>query len=86
MKIQGWVASFLEANYNTFSGFFISWCVWVWVVAPLWGYDTTYVDSFAITGIFTVSSLIRSFVIRRIMNWWSERKLNAEYELVKRGA
>jgi hypothetical protein len=51
-----------------FSGFFISWAVWVYIVAPLYGFDAGYVKALSITCIFTVSSLIRSFVIRRWFN------------------
>jgi membrane protein implicated in regulation of membrane protease activity len=60
--------SALEATLNVLSGFFISWAVWVWVVAPLYGYETGYVKAISITMIFTVSSLIRSYLWRRFFN------------------
>ncbi len=62
------LVSFIEAALNTFSGFFISLAVWIFVVAPLFGIDVTYSSNIAITSIFTVSSLLRSFVIRRWFN------------------
>lgn len=67
---------------NVLSGFFISWMVWIYLVAPLFDYETSYLKGFAITSIFTVSSLIRAFVIRRIMNWHTQRKLNEQYYFV----
>jgi len=60
--------SLLEAAFNVFSGFFISWGVWLFVVAPLFGIDSGMSQSLAITSIFTVSSLLRSYVIRRFFN------------------
>ena len=62
------LVSFIEAALNTFSGFFISLGVWIFIVAPLFNVDVTYGGSLAITSIFTVSSLLRSFVIRRWFN------------------
>ena len=65
---QSRLVSFIEANMNTFSGFFISLGVWIFVVAPLYGIEVTYGQNIQITGIFTVSSLIRSYVVRRFFN------------------
>ncbi len=86
MKIQSWLGSFLETNMNVLSGFIISWAVWIWLVAPLFEYDTGYFKGFLITSIFTVSSLLRGFVIRRIMNWYTERKLNEQYDFVPKSS
>jgi hypothetical protein len=84
MKVQGRLASFVEANMNVMSGFFISWMVWLFVVAPLFNYDTGFFKGFLITSIFTVSSLLRAYIIRRIVNWHTERKLHERYEFVER--
>ncbi len=62
------LVSFIEASLNVFSGFFISLAVWIFIVAPLFGIDVTYAGNLAITSIFTVSSLLRAFVIRRWFN------------------
>jgi len=62
------LVSFIEACINTFSGFFISLAVWIFVVIPLFDIDVTYAGNLAITSIFTVSSLLRSFIIRRWFN------------------
>lgn len=57
----------IETFGNTFSGFALSYLLWVFVVAPLWELETTYADNFWITCIFTVLSLVRSYCWRRLM-------------------
>ena len=76
VKIQTKIESFIESNMNVISGFVISWCVWMWVVAPLFAIETGAGRGFLITSIFTISSLIRSYILRRIFNWRSERRIN----------
>ncbi len=65
---QSRLVSFIEANMNVFSGFFISLAVWIFFVAPLYDIEVTYAQNLEITCIFTVSSLIRSYIIRRFFN------------------
>lgn len=65
--------SFVEASANTIAGFGISWIMWQFVVAPIFGYATTTHQSFWITVLFTTTSFLRSYVIRRIANWWHGR-------------
>lgn len=60
--------SFMESVCNIAVGFVISWMVWIWIVAPIMGYDTHAGEGFWITCIFTVTSLIRQYVLRRIFN------------------
>jgi len=62
------LVSLIEAMMNVFTGFFISWAVWLVIVAPLFGYDTGYAKAFGITTIFTISSLLRAYIIRRWFN------------------
>lgn len=81
---QGWLGSFLEAKSNVISGFFISWLMWQFVVAPIWGYETGVMDATAITMVFTVSSLVRAFILRRIFNWWHTKRLHERYEIVEK--
>lgn len=74
--------SVFEAIMNVASGFLISMVVWNWIAAPLMknvfsGDIASFKNNFIITCIFTVSSLIRSFVWRRIFNKVQVRK---EYE------
>lgn len=61
-----WGAIF-ETCANTASGFILSYLLWVFVVAPAWKLDVTPADNFWITCIFTVLSLVRGYVWRRIM-------------------
>ncbi len=65
---QSRLISLVESALNTASGFFISWGMWAWVVAPLFGFDYAHTQALSITMIFTVSSLLRSYVIRRFFN------------------
>lgn len=60
--------SAIEAITNTAVGFFISWAVWVWVIVPVFDIPYHGGQGFAITCIFTVTSLLRSYVLRRIFN------------------
>lgn len=62
--------SVIESVVNTGSGFLISWAVWVWIAAPLFDIPYEHGQGFAITCIFTVTSLIRGYVLRRIFNKW----------------
>ena len=57
--------SFIEATLNTMSGFLISLAVWILVVKPIYNIDTNFIENFSITCIFTVTSLLRSYVVRR---------------------
>ena len=70
---QSRLQSFVEANLNTFVGFIGSMLVWGFVVEPLWGFSTSFLDNLSITCIFTVWSIIRGYTIRRYFN----RKLHA---------
>lgn len=63
---------FAEASVNTFSGFFISMAVWMLLVGPLLksGHLDTdnVIDGFLVTGIFTVTSLLRSYLLRWVFH------------------
>ena len=73
-KGQSIWASFGEANATVLSGFILSMLVYKFVIGPLWNLEISLFDSLGVTAIFTVSSLIRSFIVRRIFNWWGEKK------------
>lgn len=65
------LVSAVEACMNVGSGFFISLAVWIWVVVPLWDLPVQPSDNFWITCVFTVTSLLRSYAIRRFFaNGW----------------
>ena len=59
--------SAFEAIANVTIGYLVSVAANI-VVLPLFGYDVTVADSFAIGLAFTAISLARSYVLRRIFN------------------
>lgn len=67
--------SMVETALNIGSGFFVSLLMWEYVVSVAIerGY-LTMDDSFAITSIFTVSSVIRSLIWRRLFNKFHQKK------------
>lgn len=68
--------SFVEAVASTAVGFVISMAL-VSVVLPAFGYLVSAPDAFWITSIFTVSSIARSFIVRRLFNGYSRSKAQA---------
>lgn len=62
------IESLLEACVNTFIGFWLSFMVWQWIVAPLMGIPVTIASNLIITGIFTAVSVARGYVMRRFFN------------------
>lgn len=60
--------SLLEACINTAIGFFVALWTWQFIVAPIMGYIVTMADNLLITGIFTVVSVARGYVLRRFFN------------------
>lgn len=67
MPSQSRVDSFMEAVCNTFIGFWVSLATWVivawWLQIPM-----SWSQNFLITGIFTVVSIARSYILRRLFN------------------
>lgn len=61
--------SFIEAVSNIAPGFVVSYLVWVLIVVPLWNIPVSLFDNFTITCVFTVTSLMRAWLIRRLFNW-----------------
>lgn len=58
--------SLLEASLNTASGFILSVLVGLWVY-PAFGIHE-FQNNLAVTSIFTIVSIIRSYIWRRIFN------------------
>ena len=58
--------SLVETLLNTATGFVVSMLVWSYIVAPAFNYNTTHEESFWITIIFKITSIIRSFIFRRL--------------------
>jgi uncharacterized membrane protein YccC len=66
-------SSFQEALIGTAVGFFLSLLVQQYVINPVWGFKATFADNLGIVAIFTVLSVVRSYVLRRIFNWKASR-------------
>lgn len=65
---QSKAESFVEACLNTASGFVVSLIVWRWIVAPAFNLPIGWDMNLAITGVFTVVSVARSYLWRRFFN------------------
>jgi hypothetical protein len=59
--------SLLEATANVVIGFAVAFCAQV-AVFPILGWHPPVSTNLAIGGIFTVVSLVRSYVLRRLFN------------------
>lgn len=66
--MQRRLVSFLEALFNTGVGFGLSIGVGV-VVYPLFGHKFSIPELTGITTIFTLVSILRGYVVRRLFNW-----------------
>lgn len=71
--MQSRAASLIEASLNTASGFVIS-LITGQIVFPLFGFQPSFSQNTAIVGIFTVVSVVRSYVWRRVFNRIHARK------------
>lgn len=73
--MQSRSSSFWEAVISTFVGFFLSMVIQNFWITPAWGLQLSAGDNFIITMIFTVASIARGYVLRRIFN----RRVIAQY-------
>lgn len=65
--MQSRLMSAVEAATNVLIGYLVSVAANI-IVLPMFGYDVTIFDSFAIGLAFTAISLVRSYVLRRVFN------------------
>src|SRR5438105_5064127 len=73
MRGQSRRHSLLESSLNTASGFLLSFLA-TFVVYPLVGIRTSAVQNLWTVIAFTVISVLRSYVWRRVFNWWHHRE------------
>jgi len=66
--VQSSRQSMVETLVGTAVGFGLSVAVWEFVVKPGWGLQTSFVENISITLLFTVVSIARGYVLRRIFN------------------
>jgi hypothetical protein len=74
--MQSRVGSFVEQLLNIGSGFFISLLLWSFIIVPVWGMDVDMSDNLAITGTFTLVSVVRGYLWRRFFNRYNLFKGN----------
>jgi hypothetical protein len=60
--------SLLEACLGTAIGYIIAF-VLNYTVLRLWGFKPNITDTFWITNIFTIASVLRGYYVRRLFNW-----------------
>ena len=60
--------SFIETCCNVGSGFIVAMLVWEFLIEPLYGIDKDFTENFGITCIYTVISIARGYLWRRIFN------------------
>jgi membrane protein implicated in regulation of membrane protease activity len=65
---QSKLESAVEQFLNVGSGFIISWVFWVTVITPVYDIQVTTSQNLQITAAFTVISVIRGYVWRRVFN------------------
>lgn len=64
--------SFLEALANTLAGFWLSVAAVQWLF-PLIGVRMSFGENLGATTIMTFVSIARSYVLRRVFNYWHAR-------------
>lgn len=62
-------ASLLEAVASTLTGFALSLAVQQFFITPVYGLPLSAVDNIAITLVFTIVSIARQYVWRRVFNY-----------------
>lgn len=66
---QSKLESFIEQVFNVGSGFVVAWCFWNFILIPMIDHGKiSYQDTTAITFWFTIISVIRGYVWRRVFN------------------
>lgn len=65
--------SLLEAFLNVGAGWLISFCANL-IVLPWFGFNVTPTDALGIGAVFTVIAIARSYLMRRLFNWWHLKK------------
>lgn len=68
--------SFIESSINIGSGFVVSLLFWTFVVVPMWHLPVSMHNNLQITGCFTILSVARSYVWRRLFNNGMHKRLH----------
>ena len=67
--------SAIEVTVSTLLAFLISAALQQWVVTPLFDLQTSHGQNLLITALFTVISLVRSYIFRRAFNYLHRSKV-----------
>ena len=60
--------SLCEAMLNIGSGFIVAYIIWIAIVPLIWPHlKSNYNEAFGLTSLFTIASIIRSYIWRRVM-------------------
>jgi hypothetical protein len=59
--------SFIESIIQTFIGLAVSFCIQL-IIYPLMNIEVSFKQNILITFVFTIASIIRGYIIRRIFN------------------
>ena len=60
--------SAVEISLGTVIKFVGAMLVWQFLVAPLFGFDITLANNFALTGLMTINSMVHGYLVRRYFN------------------
>lgn len=82
--MQSRIDSWIEATVNTAVGFIISWLMWVLVIGPMFHIHATPAVGLGIVLLFTITSILRSYIIRRLFTGRSVRRAFLRY--LRKGA
>ena len=72
--MQSRLSSFQEALIGTVIGFLISLLVQQYIINPMFSLNISFTMNIGIVAIFTVFSVLRSYVMRRVFNHHLTRK------------
>ena len=69
---QSRLSSLAETCLGIAIGFVVSLAITA-LILPAYGHPVTWSDNLQITGVFTVASIVRGYLVRRAFNRWTTR-------------
>jgi hypothetical protein len=72
MKQTRWQSA-AETMAQTVIGLVLAIVLGQWVIYPLFNVHPTWTANISMTLLFTVQSIVRGYLIRRLFNWWNFR-------------
>lgn len=71
------VESAVEVAVSTGIGFSVAFTANL-IILPIFGFTPSLSQNFWLTIFFTIVSLVRSYFVRRLFNWWHASRLHRE--------